>query len=245
MGINGFLFFFLAYFLDFHDCCGFHGINICSCFLESLISIFFFNENIGMQKLLSWFCDFTWAFGRKRKTRAMATRVTQTPLIIQDENLGVSRKSIPRMFFVITLEFVWFLYPRLRNNFLFFLLFVEAGFDGSVKQSKTATKKSGGFALGNRKALNDITNKAVVRQETSSRKKKVQKEEINNVAEERFLHDHNKCIEEKEATSISSFLDLVLPGPGNYITICTIIMNIAQFHFSFQPCESSSHQKKT
>jgi hypothetical protein len=133
----------------------------------------------------------------------------------------------------------------LRNNFLFFLLFVEAGFDGSVKQSKTATKKSGGFALGNRKALNDITNKAVVRQETSSRKKNVQKEEINNVAEERFLHDHNKCIEEKEATSISSFLDLVLPGHGNYITICAIIMNIAQFHFSFQPCESSSHQKKT
>lgn len=110
----------------------------------------------------------------------MATRVTQTPLIIQDENLVVSRK--------------------------------KAGFDGSVKQSKTATKKSGGFALGNRKALNDITNKAVVRQETSSRKKNVQKEEINNVAEERFLHDHNKCIEEKEATSISSFLDLVLPG---------------------------------
>ncbi|KAG6761171.1 hypothetical protein POTOM_034368 [Populus tomentosa] len=110
----------------------------------------------------------------------MATRVTQTPLIIQDENLGVSRKKV--------------------------------GFDGTVKKSKTATKKSGGFALGNRKALDDITNKAVVRQETSSRKKIVQKEEINNVAEERFLHDHNKCIEEKEATLISSFLDLVLPG---------------------------------
>ncbi|XP_034886871.1 protein PATRONUS 2 isoform X2 [Populus alba] len=110
----------------------------------------------------------------------MATRVTQTPLIIQDENLGVSRKKV--------------------------------GFGGTVKKSKTATKKSGGFALGNRKALDDITNKAVVRQETSSRKKNVQKEEINNVAEERFLHDHNKCIEEKEATLISSFLDLVLPG---------------------------------
>ncbi|XP_011004051.1 PREDICTED: uncharacterized protein LOC105110633 isoform X3 [Populus euphratica] len=110
----------------------------------------------------------------------MTTRVTQTPLIIQDENLGVSRKKV--------------------------------GFDGTVKKSKTATKKSGGFALGNRKALDDITNKAVVRQETSSRKKNVQKEEINNVAEERFLHDHSKCIEEKEATLISSFLDLVLPG---------------------------------
>uniref|UniRef100_A0A6N2L5D5 Uncharacterized protein n=1 Tax=Salix viminalis TaxID=40686 RepID=A0A6N2L5D5_SALVM len=110
----------------------------------------------------------------------MATRVTQTPLIIQDENLGVSRKKV--------------------------------GLDVSVKKYETATKKSGGFALGNRKALNDITNKAVVRQETSSRKKNVQKEEINNVAEERFLHDHNKCIEEKETTSISSFLDLVLPG---------------------------------
>ncbi|XP_011015116.1 PREDICTED: uncharacterized protein LOC105118781 isoform X1 [Populus euphratica] len=110
----------------------------------------------------------------------MTTRVTQTPLIIQDENLCVSRKKV--------------------------------GFDGTVKKSKTATKKSGGFALGNRKALDDITNKAVVRQETSSRKKNVQKEEINNVAEERFLHDHSKCIEEKEATLISSFLDLVLPG---------------------------------
>ncbi|KAJ6409309.1 hypothetical protein OIU84_008914 [Salix udensis] len=110
----------------------------------------------------------------------MATRVTQTPLIIQDENLGVSRKKV--------------------------------GLDVSVKKYETATKKSGGFALGNRKALNDITNKAVVRQETSSRKKNVQKEEINNVAEERFLHDHNKCIEEKETTLISSFLDLVLPG---------------------------------
>lgn len=163
----------------------------------------------------------------------MATRVTQTPLIIQDENLGVSRKSIPRMFFVTTLELVCFLYPRLRNNFLFFLLFVEVGFDGTVKKSKTATKKSGGFALGNRKALDDITNKAVVRQETSSRKKNVQKEEINNVAEERFLHDHNKCIEEKEATLISSFLDLVLPGHGNCITICTIIMNICSISFQF------------
>ncbi|CAK7330589.1 unnamed protein product [Dovyalis caffra] len=130
----------------------------------------------------------------------MANRVVQTPLIIQDENLGVSRKSIALDVFYGYIQLVRFPYTWLK-----------AGFDGSVKNSKTTTKKSG-VALGSRKALNDITNKTAVRQEASSRKKNVQKEEIN-VAEERFLHDHSKCTEEKEATLISSFLDLVLPGP--------------------------------
>jgi len=60
MGINGFLFFFLAYFLDFHDCCGFHGINICSCFLESLISIFFLMRILECR---NWYLDFVTSLG--------------------------------------------------------------------------------------------------------------------------------------------------------------------------------------
>ncbi|KAI3523967.1 hypothetical protein L1887_02518 [Cichorium endivia] len=69
----------------------------------------------------------------------------------------------------------------------------------------------GGSGLGNRKALNDITNKPNIHQETSTKKKNSQKEEFN-ISEERFLHDHNKCIKAQQTITESMFWDIVLPG---------------------------------
>ncbi|GAV62097.1 hypothetical protein CFOL_v3_05621 [Cephalotus follicularis] len=82
--------------------------------------------------------------------------------------------------------------------------------DGKTKGSKTATKKSG-VGFGSRKALNDITNKSSFNREASSKNKKPLKEDFN-VAEEKFLHDHNKCIKEQQAMLNKFKLDLVLPG---------------------------------
>ncbi|XP_059665375.1 protein PATRONUS 2-like [Cornus florida] len=88
----------------------------------------------------------------------------------------------------------------------------KAVIDGKIKSSKPVVKK-GGMGFGNRKALNDITNKSSLHPETSSRKKNLPKEEPNNITEEMFLHDHKKCIEAQlTAMSPSCFLDLVLPG---------------------------------
>ncbi|CAK7330585.1 unnamed protein product [Dovyalis caffra] len=117
----------------------------------------------------------------------MASRIAQRPLVIQVENLDVNRKS------------------------------KKAGFDGSVKNSKTATKK-GRITLGSRKALNDITNRTSVLQEDSLQKKSTKKQGIN-VAEERFLHDHRKCSEEKQAAPITLFMDMVLPGHASISTV--------------------------
>jgi hypothetical protein len=86
--------------------------------------------------------------------------------------------------------------------------------DGKSKGLKTAIKK-GGVGLGGRRALNDITNKASLHHEASSRKKDVPKEELN-VAEEMFLHDHKKCIEAQKSAMDTFYLDTVLPGHGNY-----------------------------
>ncbi|KAJ4721636.1 Protein PATRONUS 2 [Melia azedarach] len=85
--------------------------------------------------------------------------------------------------------------------------------DGKTKSTKAVTKK-GGVGFGSRKALNDITNKSSIHQETSSKKKNLPKEEFN-VAEEMFLHDHNKCIEAQQAAKNAFCLDLVLPGHGS------------------------------
>ena len=92
--------------------------------------------------------------------------------------------------------------------------FVEANVDGKVNGlKKTATKK------GDRKALNDITNKSsnIRIEDTSTTKKNVpKKEELFDVAQEMFLYDHKKCIESQQQSGMNSFyLDLVLPGHGN------------------------------
>ncbi|KAL5564442.1 hypothetical protein UlMin_027606 [Ulmus minor] len=82
--------------------------------------------------------------------------------------------------------------------------------DGRTNMSKTTAKK-GGAALGNRKALNDITNKSFLHHEASSKKNTLPKKEFN-VADEMFLHDHKKCIEAQQVEWNTFRLDLVLPG---------------------------------
>lgn len=83
--------------------------------------------------------------------------------------------------------------------------------------SEEKKKSKLGLGKGSRKALNDITNKPKIHQhqETSTKKKNSQKEkekEEFNIAEERFLHDHNKCIQAQQTITESMFWDIVLPG---------------------------------
>ncbi|KAK9999294.1 hypothetical protein SO802_018897 [Lithocarpus litseifolius] len=99
----------------------------------------------------------------------------------------------------------------------------KANVDGRVNGlKKTVTKK------GDRKALNDITNKSsnIRIEDTSTTKKNVpKKEELFDVAQEMFLHDHKKCIESQQQSGMNSFyLDLVLPGHGHghrHDSVCT------------------------
>ncbi|CAI9262650.1 unnamed protein product [Lactuca saligna] len=81
--------------------------------------------------------------------------------------------------------------------------------------SEEKKKSKLGLGKGSRKALNDITNKPKIHQhqEASTKKKNSQKEkEEFNIAEERFLHDHNKCIQAQQTITESMFWDIVLPG---------------------------------
>nr|XP_043614081.1 protein PATRONUS 1-like [Erigeron canadensis]XP_043614082.1 protein PATRONUS 1-like [Erigeron canadensis] len=80
------------------------------------------------------------------------------------------------------------------------------------KNSKLPLGKRGSV-LGSRKALGDITNKPSIHKEASTQKKHLPKQEFS-ILEEKFLHDHNKCIESQKAMSESAFLDIVLPGRG-------------------------------
>lgn len=91
--------------------------------------------------------------------------------------------------------------------------YLEGTGDGATRSSKTVAKKGEG-GLGTRKALQDITNKSSLHPEASIKKKDPQKEEFN-VAEEMFLHDHQKCIEAQQAAFNNFDLNLVLPGHGN------------------------------
>ncbi|KAK4758168.1 hypothetical protein SAY87_019469 [Trapa incisa] len=85
---------------------------------------------------------------------------------------------------------------------------------------RTAPMKKGGVELVTRRALNDITNKSSsVRQEVHLKKRGSSEEEICKanhkgfiMEEERFLHDHSKCIEAQRAAVDTFQLDLVLPG---------------------------------
>ncbi|KAF7153011.1 hypothetical protein RHSIM_Rhsim01G0194300 [Rhododendron simsii] len=82
--------------------------------------------------------------------------------------------------------------------------------DGATRSSKPTGKKAG-TGFGSRKALNDITNKPSIRHEASSKKPTLLKEEFN-IAEERFLHDHKRCIEAQLKGKEPCFWDTVLPG---------------------------------
>ncbi|XP_015873696.3 protein PATRONUS 2 [Ziziphus jujuba] len=84
--------------------------------------------------------------------------------------------------------------------------------DGKTAKSfGTASTKKGGLATGTRKALNDITNKSTIHHEASSKKTALPKEEFNE-AEEKFLHDHKKCIEAQRNALNAFQLEMVLPG---------------------------------
>ncbi|KAL1832146.1 protein PATRONUS 1 isoform X2 [Daucus carota subsp. sativus] len=84
----------------------------------------------------------------------------------------------------------------------------KKGTEGTVKSSKPAAKK--GQVLGSRKALNDITNKSSLHPSVSTKKKSAAKEEFN-IAGEKFLHDHTKCIETNRKAMESSFWETVFP----------------------------------
>lgn len=62
-----------------------------------------------------------------------------------------------------------------------------------------------------RRALNDITNKSNLLHEISLKKKHKPEDDFD-IAEERFLHDHKKCIEAQKAEKEACFLGIVLPG---------------------------------
>ncbi|KAK4792308.1 hypothetical protein SAY86_022743 [Trapa natans] len=116
----------------------------------------------------------------------MDKRVTLGASILQDENLNIKQKKS------------------------------AAG----LRILRTAPMKKGGVELVTRRALNDITNKSSsVRQEVHLKKRGSSEEEICKanhkgfiMEEERFLHDHSKCIEAQRAAVDTFQLDLVLPG---------------------------------
>lgn len=99
----------------------------------------------------------------------------------------------------------------MENSLLIFRYFAEKGTEGTIKSSKPAAKK--GQALGSRKALNDITNKSSLHPSVSTKKKSAAKEEFN-IAGEKFLHDHTKCIESNQKAMESSFWETVFPKHG-------------------------------
>ena len=100
-------------------------------------------------------------------------------------------------------------------NFIY--SFAEMMISEQKKKPKFGLGK-GGSGLGSRKALNDITNKTNIHQETSTKKNNSSKKEVNfNISEERFLHDHNKCIQAQQTMTESMFWDIVLPGHGKFL----------------------------
>ncbi|KAK1401718.1 Ribonuclease Z 2 like [Heracleum sosnowskyi] len=99
----------------------------------------------------------------------------------------------------------------MENSLLIFRHFAEKGTEGTIKSSKPTAKK--GQVLGSRKALNDITNKSSLHPSVSTKKKSAAKEEFN-IAGEKFLHDHTKCIEANQKAMESSFWETVFPKHG-------------------------------
>lgn len=84
-------------------------------------------------------------------------------------------------------------------------------------------KKPGGA----RKALNDITNKSGIHAKASSKNKQIAsaaaaKDEID-IAGERFLHDHSKCIKEQQSLWDDHYSsDLILLHHGSVFRSSTL-----------------------
>ncbi|GAB2286679.1 hypothetical protein Dimus_021074 [Dionaea muscipula] len=104
----------------------------------------------------------------------------------------------------------------------------KAGVEWNTKNSKACRKQKDETCT--RKPLGDLTNKSSLHPDISSKKTKAPKEELIvgdkeelNIREEGFLHDHNQCIKAQHAaTSLSSFLDLVLPKYDSLILTETL-----------------------
>lgn len=111
----------------------------------------------------------------------------------------------------VTYEFSVTFTICMENGLLILRYFAEKGTEGTIKSSKPAAKK--GQVLGSRKALNDITNKSSLHPSVSTKKKSVAKEEFN-IAGEKFLHDHTKCVEANQKAMESSFWETVFPEHG-------------------------------
>nr|GMD31835.1 protein PATRONUS 2 [Ipomoea batatas] len=105
----------------------------------------------------------------------------------------------------------------------------EAVASENSKSSKQSVAKKGATGLKNRSALNDITNKSSVPPKASqkksvSQKKKVPvKEDAVNIAEETFLHDHQKCIEAQQAARTVDLWHLVFPERGNFCILFNVL----------------------
>ncbi|KAJ7960569.1 Protein PATRONUS 2 [Quillaja saponaria] len=113
---------------------------------------------------------------------------------------------------------------------------LEGMVNGKAKKSKTIRKKDGvGFS--GRKALGDITNKSI-HPEALPRKKNLQKEELK-VEEEKFLHDHKKCIESQKASMAAFNIELVLPGHGSTCTSEQTEVDLDSVHSYLEPAELS------
>lgn len=96
------------------------------------------------------------------------------------------------------------------------------------KSAKESVFKKAATGLKNRSALNDITNKSSVppkasqKKSVSQKKKLLVKEDAVNIAEEAFLHDHQKCIEAQQAARTVDLLQLVFPERGNFYILFNV-----------------------
>ncbi|XP_019159394.1 PREDICTED: uncharacterized protein LOC109156057 isoform X2 [Ipomoea nil] len=142
----------------------------------------------------------------------MASNLIQRPLIFQDENLDVYCK--------------------------------KAVTGDKSKSSKQSIVKKGAKGLKSRSALNDITNKSSVppkasqKKSVSQKKKVVVKEDAVNIAEETFLHDHQKCIEAQQAARTLDLWHLVFPERDSLppIEISDFIPDKSNHHCIDSPC---------
>ncbi|XP_031091973.1 protein PATRONUS 2-like [Ipomoea triloba] len=139
----------------------------------------------------------------------MASNLIQRPLIFQDENLDVYCKK------ALTGD-------KSKSSKQSVVKKAATGLKEAVasensKSSKQSVAKKGATGLKNRSALNDITNKSSVppkasqKKSVSQKKKVLVKEDAVNIAEETFLHDHQKCIEAQQAARTVDLWHLVFP----------------------------------
>nr|GMD33361.1 protein PATRONUS 2 [Ipomoea batatas] len=152
----------------------------------------------------------------------MASNLIQRPLIFQDENLDVyCKKGVTG--------------DKSKSSKQSVVKKAATGLKEAVasensKSSKQSVAKKGATGLKSRSALNDITNKSSVppkasqKKSVSQKKKVLVKEDALNIAEEAFLHDHQKCIEAQQAARTVDLWHLVFPERGNFCILLIYLM---------------------